>query len=155
MVNTPWASTGIFIYGIEPDKEKQVTEIYKRIVPEGGSYLDAKIPGNILISDKTAEVLKLKQYNITENIISKLRDEKVPEIILTRLDSLKNNRFRSPKDFREALSSGLNRKQLDRYGNKITEYALDYRVKSKIQITISDETGTPVQGTGNSVCQLP
>ena len=33
MVNTPWANTGVIVYGIDPEKEKQVTEIYKKIVP--------------------------------------------------------------------------------------------------------------------------
>ncbi len=40
MANTPWANTGVIIYGIDPVKEKQVTEIYKKIVPGGGEYLD-------------------------------------------------------------------------------------------------------------------
>ena len=40
MANTPWANTGVIIYGIDPEKEKQVTEIYKKIVPGGGEYLD-------------------------------------------------------------------------------------------------------------------
>ena len=56
-------------------------------------------------------------------------------------------RFRSPKDFREALKAELNKKELDRYGLQIIDKALDYRIRNKIQITISDENGTPVQGT--------
>jgi ABC-type lipoprotein release transport system permease subunit len=103
MANTPWANTGVIIYGIDPEKEKQVTEIHKRIVQEGGTYLDVKNPGDILISDKTAEILKLKQYIITDSLVNGLRKEKVPETILTKLEPLKNKRFRSPKDFREAL----------------------------------------------------
>jgi ABC-type lipoprotein release transport system permease subunit len=147
MVNTPWANTGVIIYGIDPEKEKQVTEIYKKIVPGGGVYLDKMKPGNILISDKTAEILKLKQYIITEEVIDRLKAEKIPEIVLSQLDTLKDVRFRSPKDFREALKAELTKKELDSYGLQIIDYALDYRIRNKIQITISDETGTPVQGT--------
>jgi ABC-type lipoprotein release transport system permease subunit len=147
MANTPWANTGVIIYGIDPEKEKQVTEIYKKIVPGGGEYLDKGKPGNILIGDKTAEVLKLKQYIITEKVIDRLRTEKVPENILSQLDTLKDVRFRSPKEFREALKAELKKKELDRYGLQIIDKALDYRIRNKIQITISDEKGTPVQGT--------
>jgi len=147
MVNTPWANTGVIVYGIDPEKEKQVTEIYKKIVPGGGEYLDKEKPGNILISDKTAEILKLKQYIITEEVFDRLKTEKVPEVILSQLDTLKDVRFRSPKDFREALKAELTKKELDSYGLQIIDYALDYRIRNKIQITISDETGTPVQGT--------
>jgi ABC-type lipoprotein release transport system permease subunit len=147
MANTPWANTGVIIYGIDPEKEKQVTEIYKKIVPGGGEYLDKTKPGNILISDKTAEVLKLKQYIITEGVMNQLKSENVPAVVLSRLDSLKDVRFRSPKEFSEALKTELSKKELNSYGLKIIDKALDYRIRNKIQITISDETGTPVQGT--------
>lgn len=147
MATTPWANTAMIVYGIDPVKEKQVTEIYKKIVPGGGEYLDKQRKGDILISDKTAEILKLKQYIITDKVIGKLRGEKVPEDVLTRLDTLKDVRFRSPKDFKGALRDELRKKELDRYGLLIIDESLDYRLRNKIQITFSDETGTPVQGT--------
>jgi putative ABC transport system permease protein len=146
MANSPWANTGVIIYGVDADKERRVTEIYKEIVPGAGEYLDNKRPGDILISDKTAELLKLKQYIVTDSIIEKLRREKVPEIVLTKLEILKDKRFRSPKDFREALRKEFNKKELDRYGLLITDEALDYRIRNKLQITISDKEGTPIQG---------
>jgi ABC-type lipoprotein release transport system permease subunit len=147
MVNTPWANAGVIIYGIDTEKEKQVTEISRKIVPGGGEYLDKEKPGNILISDKTAEILKLKQYVITQKVIDSMKAEGVPETVISNLDSLKDVRIRSPKEFREALKNLLTRKDLDKYGLKIVNLALDYRIRNKVQITISDETGTPVQGT--------
>jgi putative ABC transport system permease protein len=147
MANTPWANTGVFIYGIDPEKEKKITEIYKKIVPEGGEYLDRTKPGNILISDKTAEILKLKQYIITSEILSALKSENLPTVVLSKLQSLQDVRFRSPKDFKEALKAELTNKELNSFGLKIVEMALDYRIRNKIQITISDASGTPVQGT--------
>ncbi|MCE5345959.1 MAG: FtsX-like permease family protein [Bacteroidales bacterium] len=147
MVNTSWGNTGVNIYGVDPEKEKQVTEIWKRVIPGAGEYLDESKPGNILISDKTAETLKLKQYIITEKVLSSLRSEKVPDLILSKLDTLKDVRFRSLKDFREALKGELKMKELDNYGKMIIDKALDYRIRNKVQITVSDETGNPVQGT--------
>jgi ABC-type lipoprotein release transport system permease subunit len=146
MANTAWANTGVIIYGVDAEKEKRVTEIYKEIVPEGGRYLDNQSPGDILISDKTAELLKLKQYIVSDSTMEELRKEKVPGTVLIKLEALKDKRFRSPKDFREALQQEFNRKELDRYGLLITEKALDYRIRSKVQITISDKEGTPIQG---------
>jgi putative ABC transport system permease protein len=146
MANTPWANTGVIIYGVDPEKEKKITEIYKKIVPAGGEYLDAQSPGDMLISDKTAEMLKLKQYIVTNSIIEKLKGEKVPLTILAKLNTLKNMRFRSPKDFKEALKKEFNKKELDRYGLLITDKALDYRIRNKVQIAISDKDGTPIQG---------
>jgi putative ABC transport system permease protein len=146
MANTPWANTGVIIYGIDPEKEKQITGIYKKIVPSGGEYINAQNPGDILISDKTAELLKLKHFIVTDSIIEELKEEKTPETVLIKLIALKDKRFRSPKDFSEALKKDFSRRELNRYGLKITERALDYRIRNKIQITISDQEGTPIQG---------
>jgi len=147
MANTPWSSTGVYIYGIDPEKEKQVSEIYKKMVHGAGEYLDKNKPGNILISDKTAETLKLKQYCLTREVIDKLVAGKIPEKILSKFGKIKDERFRSPKDFREALKTLLTKKELDKYGRQAMDSALDYRIRNKVQITISDESGTPVQGT--------
>ena len=146
MANTPWANTGVLIYGIDPEKEKSITNIYKKIVTDGGRYLTAQNPGDILISDKTAEILKLKQYLISDSIIRELAVKKVPATVLAKLETLKDKRFRSPKDFREVLKKEFSKKELDRYGPLITEKALDYRIRNKIQISISDREGNPIQG---------
>jgi ABC-type lipoprotein release transport system permease subunit len=146
MANTPWANTGVIIYGVDPEKEKRVTEIYREIVPDGGEYLANQNPGDILISDKTAELLKLKQYIVTDSIIKSLREEKVPETVLMKLGALKDKRFRSPRDFREALKKEFSKKDLDRYGIPMTDKSLDYRIRNKVQITISDKEGNPIQG---------
>jgi putative ABC transport system permease protein len=146
MANTPWANAGVIIYGVDAEKERLVTEIYKGIVPNGGRYLDEQSHGDILISDKTAEILKLKQYIVTDSAIEKLKGEKVPPAVLARLDKLKDKRFRSPGDFREALQQEFSRKELNKYGLLITDKALDYRIRNKVQITISDQEGTPIQG---------
>jgi len=69
MANTPWANTGVVVYGIDPEKEIRVTEIYNEIEPGGGKYIDKQSPADILISDKTAELLKLKQYIITDSVL--------------------------------------------------------------------------------------
>ena len=146
MANTPWANAGVIIYGIDAEKEKQVTEIYKKIVPDGGGYLDNQSARDILISDKTAELLKLKQYIVTDSMIEGLKQEKIPGNVLVKLENLKDIRFRSPKDFKDEMKNVFSRKELDSYGLLITGKALDYRIRNKVQITISDKEGNPVQG---------
>ncbi|MEE4177177.1 MAG: FtsX-like permease family protein [Bacteroides sp.] len=146
MANTPWANTGIMINGVNPEKEKEITEIYKTLVEGGGNYLDGQNSGEILISDKTAELLKLKQFIITDTLMATLREANLPDDILERLEPLREERFRSEKEFRDALREAFDQKELDRYGLLITEEALDYRLRSKIQITLSDLQGNPIQG---------
>lgn len=147
MAATPWAATGLFIYGIDPEKEKSLSEIYKKIVPGAGEYIDKNKDGTILISDKTAEILKLKHYIITSGLFDRLGGRHIPYSVMEKLDSLKEVRFRSPKDFREALRSRLSKKELDKYGKILIDSALDYRIRSRIQITLTDSAGNPVQGT--------
>jgi ABC-type lipoprotein release transport system permease subunit len=146
IANTPWANTGIKIYGINPDKEKHVTTIYSKIISPGGTYLDAHRPGDILISDKTAEILKLKQFVISDSTIEKLAMEKVPGKILSTLHTLKGTRYKSQKDFHEALAEVFSLKELNSYGLMITDLSLDYRLRNKVQVAFSDRLGTPIQG---------
>jgi putative ABC transport system permease protein len=146
MAGTPWANTGVVIYGVDPEKEKRVSEIYKKILSDAGAYLDSNQPREILISDKTAETLKIKNYLITDSIVEALRGQKIPESSLKKLSEIRDVRFRSPKDFREALKKILTQKELNRYGALILEKALDYRIRNKILVTLPDEKGTPVQG---------
>ena len=87
MANTPWANTGVMVYGVDPEKERQITGICGKIVQNGGKYLDSQSPGDMLISDKTAEILKLKQYIVTDSIIETLRGEKVPVAVLAKIGS--------------------------------------------------------------------
>ena len=147
IANTPWANTGVIVYGIDPEKEKTVTELYSKIVPDGGEYISSQKSGEIFISDKTAEILKLKQYIITGKIKESLEQKGIPDILIAKLSPLTDARFRSPKDFTESLKKHLTRKELDKYGLIIMDEALDYRLRNKIQLTISDQTGNPVQGT--------
>jgi ABC-type lipoprotein release transport system permease subunit len=147
MANTPWANTGTFIYGIDPEKEKQISEIYRNLVPGGGEYLTGERPGDILISDKAAEILKLKQYCLTKAVLDKLQKCEIPGSVLAKLNKLKDERFRSPKDFTNALGTVLAKKEQTLYVRQLIDSALDYRIRSRIQITLSDENGSPVQGT--------
>jgi len=144
LAGTSWANTGVIIYGVDPDREKQLTRIHEKIVSGGGRYLDTEGGNEILISDKTAELLKLKQYSVTDSVIEKLRREDVPAPVLEKLVVLKGTRFRSPGDFRDALGNELTRKENEEFGNAISSKALDYRLRNKIQLTLSDREGNPV-----------
>lgn len=144
LAGTSWANTGVIIYGIDPAREMQVTKIHEKIAVGGGRYLDPAGIGEILISDKTAELLKIKQYAVTDSVIDKLRQEEVPLTVLQKLEIMKDTRFRSPGDFREVLARELTRKEYDGFGSAITSKALDYRLRNKIQITLSDREGNPI-----------
>jgi len=144
LAGTSWANTGVIIYGVDPDRERQVTKIHEKIVSGGGRYLDPAESNEILISDKTAELLKIKQFSVTDSVIEKLRQEEVPSAVLEKLEAMKDTRFRSPGDFREALGSELSRKEYEGFVNSIISEAINYRLRNKVQLTFSDREGNPV-----------
>lgn len=145
MAGTPWANTGVMVYGIDPEKEKQITEIYRKIVPDGGVYPDSSHRGSILIGDKAADLLKLKQYILTDSVLVNLAAS-IPKTVVSDLEPLRNVRFKSYKDFTGALKKELDRRMLNKYGPLIAGQALNYRLRNKIQLTLSDLKGNPVQG---------
>jgi len=68
MANTSGLSgVGLMLYGINPEIEKEVTQIYTTIQEDGGNYFETKskkIPSAV-ISEKTAKKLKLVRYKLT------------------------------------------------------------------------------------------
>ncbi len=59
MANSPEAAVGIVINGINPEREKTVTDIYKKIPDSLGTYFKNTKRNPILISSKLAEKLNL------------------------------------------------------------------------------------------------
>lgn len=60
MANTSSSGTGVMVYGIEPEKEKLVTQIYSKIPNTSGTYFESDRRNPVVISEKLAEKLKLR-----------------------------------------------------------------------------------------------
>jgi len=60
MGNSANASTGVMIYGIDPEKEKQVTEIASMICDSCGTYLNGERKNQVVVGSALARKLKLK-----------------------------------------------------------------------------------------------
>ena len=60
MVNSPVNALGAFINAIDPEKEKLVTHIYKRISDSTGTYFESDRSNPIVISSRMADKLQLK-----------------------------------------------------------------------------------------------
>jgi len=58
MIQSPTAGSGVRIMGIDPEKEKAVTNLYTKVIE--GNYLDSGKRNPILIGKKLAEKLKVK-----------------------------------------------------------------------------------------------
>ncbi|PID61262.1 MAG: ABC transporter permease [Ignavibacteriae bacterium] len=58
MISSANTGTGVVLNGIAPQEEKNVTDIYSKIIK--GTYFEKKVRNSILISSKLAEKLKVK-----------------------------------------------------------------------------------------------
>jgi len=60
MANSANAGTGVMIFGIDPEKEQQVTEISAMICDSCGTYLDGNKKNQIVVGKALAEKLKVR-----------------------------------------------------------------------------------------------
>ena len=60
MANSPVNAVGTFVNAIDPETEKTVTNIYKRIADTSGTYFESDRRNPIVISKRMAEKLQLK-----------------------------------------------------------------------------------------------
>ncbi len=141
MAATSRGNTAVTLKGIVPNDEKQVSKLFEYIVENGGSYFDVSYKNPIVISDKTAEQLRIKTFRISEELIDSLKSLELPESVLTVAQDYKGRRFYSKSKFRKAFEAELSKTEARKYGAIITELAKNYQLKSKIVFTFTDMNG--------------
>ncbi len=143
MASTSRGNTALNVQGIDIKQEKTVSELYTHVLP-GGSYLKDTDENTILISDKTAEQLRIKNYTLKESTFDSLQNQSVPQPVIDQLRTLENVRFNTEKAFKKAVAEVLTEKQIANYGAAIVTTAKHYRLRSKIVFTFTDAYGEMV-----------
>lgn len=140
MVKSDWSTSGLYVKGVDRDKEIEVSEIYKHLLE--GDFLEGKhrIP-SIVIGSDAAKALKLLNYQVTPEKIDSLNVEEYPVEIISKLGDIGDKRFRKEKDFREALTENLTKHEYKEYGDKLVEYFSFYRLGAKLELTLQDTSG--------------
>ncbi|MBI9066300.1 MAG: FtsX-like permease family protein [Salinivirgaceae bacterium] len=141
MAATSRGNTGVMLKGINPDEEKRVSDLYTNIVKGGGNYFESEFKNPIVISEKTADQLRLINYQITDNLIDTLKLLKVKDHTIESLASIKDKRFITEKKFKSALEEILHKNEIRVHGPVIMQMAKHYKVKSKIVFTFSGSNG--------------
>ena len=141
MVQSDWAASGLVVKGIDPEKEKKVSELYLKMIE--GEYLNGnyKIP-SIIIGSKAAESLKLLNYQVTPQKLDSIDKETYPNTIIIKLKSISDKRFRKDKDFKAALKDVLDKKDFEKYADGLTKYFSFYRMNTSIRLTVQAKDGT-------------
>lgn len=141
MAATSRGNTGVTLKGIKLEEEKKISNIHEFIVKDGGSYFDASHSNPIVISDKTAEQLRIKTFRVTNELIDSLKTLEVPANIIEIAETYEGRRFYSKTKFRKAFEAELSKPEARKYGALITELAKNYHLRSKIVFTFTNLQG--------------
>jgi len=146
MIQSDWSSYGGIIRGIEPEKEKNVSEIYQNII-EGEYFTSSgRIPPAV-IGSKMAESLKLKNFQATDEKLKSIDKEKFPETIIEKVKEIGDRRYRTERDFIHALSEKLDEKEIEEFESALVDYFSFYRLGTKISLTLQSKSGELVTPT--------
>ncbi|OFY67888.1 MAG: hypothetical protein A2V64_10705 [Bacteroidetes bacterium RBG_13_43_22] len=153
IASTATKSSGVEITGIDVEKEKEIFTLSEKIIPGTGSFFETETKYNtVFIGEKLAKELNIIRYILTPGAIASLREERIPEDILTKIETLLGQRFTSDKKFVKAYEKILETNEIQKYGWKIKEAAWSYREGSKIILSFLDinnnQTGAAFRVSG-------
>jgi len=139
IASTAAKSTGVEISGIDVNQERKMFKLYERIIPGTGNYFEENTKFNsVLIGEKLAKELNIIRYIITDESLEYLEDERVSSAVISKLETLKGQRFTSDKKFVKAYEKLLDPSEAEKYWWQIKEAAWSYREGSKLILTFLD-----------------
>jgi len=140
MANTAIKSAGVQIIGIDPENEKMIFSLDKKIMDGTGDFFERESRYNLaLIGQDLAKELNIIRYYVDSTMLAELKTEGVPEDIIQRLSGITGERFTSEKLFIKRLRSMFTTKEAARYGRLIREKAWSFRENSKLTLTFLDK----------------
>ncbi|MFB6318563.1 ABC transporter permease [Saccharicrinis sp. FJH54] len=144
MASTSLGNTGLKLQGVHLRDEEAVSDIYQKIQPDGGTFLQPDQKNRVVISDKTAEQLRIKTYTVTDEVLDSLNKLEVPPSAISILETIKGTRYNTKKLFQSKLEEILSKKDQNKFGRVITETSRHYRLRTKIVFTFTGEDGQMV-----------
>lgn len=141
MASTSRGNTALTLKGVIPEEEKKVSDLYTYIVKDGGNYFASDIRNPIVISEKTADQLRLINYIISQELLDSISKLGANPDLIDRLGQIKDKRFVTEKKFKAELESLLKEKEIKDFGASIMGLAKNYKVRSKIVFTFSGMDG--------------
>jgi len=145
MASTSRGNTALTLKGIDPVEEKSISDIYDFIIEDAGDYFESGFKNPIVISEKTADQLRLINYIISQELIDSLKQLGADEKLMASLSTIQDQRFITEKKFKAELESMLKPKQIKDYGAYIMKLAKNYKIRSKVRFTFTDIHGDMVQ----------
>lgn len=147
MASTSHGTTGLILNGVDVDREKKVSTLHTQIIANAGRFLMDEDLYPIVISDKTAEQLRIKYFQLEGTLLDSLQQKLVPVETIAKLRYVADVRFKTKKVFDKKMSELLNKREIAQYGPIIAKVSIHYRLRSKILFTLTDRNGELVYQT--------
>ncbi len=141
MASTSRGNTALTLKGIDPEEEVKISDLYTYIVENGGNYFASDFKNPIVISEKTADQLRLINYVISQELLDSISLLGANSELIGRLSEIKDERYITEKKFKAKLESILKQKDIKEYGANIMKLAKNYKIRSKIVFTFSGMNG--------------
>ena len=145
MANTAGKSAGVQIIGIDPEMEKQVTTVSKKIIPGTGDYFEKESKLNLaLIGQELAKDLNIIRYTVDTATLIRLKEKGLPEKIISKLVPLIGRRFSNEKQFIKEMKTVFSTGEALKYGLMIRKEAWSFREGSRLTLTFLDKDNNQV-----------
>ena len=145
MANTAGKSAGVQIIGIDPEMEKQVFTVSKKIIPGTGDYFEKESKLNLaLIGQELAKDLNIIRYSVDTATLTRLREKGLPENIISKLVPLTGKRFSNEKQFIKEMKTVFSAGEALKYGLMIRKEAWSFREGSRLTLTFLDKDNNQV-----------
>jgi ABC-type lipoprotein release transport system permease subunit len=139
IASTSSKSTGVEITGIDIEKEKEIFTLSQKLIPGTGSYFGSDTKFNtVFIGEKLAKDLNIIRFILSREALERLKAGGLPAAIISKLESIKDQRYPTDKKFSEAVGNILTSQEKKKFGLKIKDAAWSYREGSKIILSFLD-----------------
>ncbi len=125
----------------------------KKLIPGTGSFFGSETKFNtVFIGEKLAKELNIIRYTLTQETFSKLEAEGIPQSVIIKLGSLRDQKYPTDKKFSKAVENLISPSEKKKFSLKIKEAAWSYREGSKIILSFldmnNDQTGAAFRVSG-------
>lgn len=145
MANSAYKSSGVQIIGTDPQTEKQIFSIYKKIIPGTGDFFEKESRFNLaLIGEELAKDLNIVRYSVDSSTLTRLLEKGLPRNTAGKLAELKGKRFTSEKQFIKKMNSVFSAGEAKKYGQLIKKQAWNYKEGARMTLTFLDKDNNQV-----------
>ena len=134
-------NTALMLVGIDLNDEKKVSNVFEKMVPNADTFFETDMGNPVVISDRTAEALRIKSYELSAEVLDSLAQSDIPKSVISKLEPIAGKKFITEKLFKKGLNTVLSKSEINKYGGAIRSAATHYRLRSKIVFTFTGTDG--------------